>query len=175
MPTVDAMAAAGTPYKGVLYAGLMITESGPQLIEYNVRFGDPECQVLIMRLRSDLLTALEATATGRLNGLDLDWRDETALTVVMAAEGYPGAYDKGSKISGLEAAGAPDGVEIFHAGTQSANGNIIAAGGRVLNVTALGTSVAAAQAAAYAAVDRIDWPGGFCRRDIGYRAIARET
>ena len=175
MPTVDAMAAAGTPYKGVLYAGLMITESGPQLIEYNVRFGDPECQVLIMRLRSDLLTALEATATGRLNGLDLDWRDETALTVVMAAEGYPGAYNKGSKISGLEAAGAPDGVEIFHAGTQSANGNIIAAGGRVLNVTALGTSVAAAQAAAYAAVDRIDWPGGFCRRDIGYRAIARET
>ena len=173
-PTVDAMAAAGTPYCGVLYAGLMITGKGPQLIEYNVRFGDPECQVLMVRLKSDLLSALIATAEGRLDAFDLRWRDETALTVVMAAEGYPGAYQKGSAIGGLESAASDPDVEIFHAGTARKRGRIIASGGRVLNITALGTSVAEAQACAYRAVERIDWPQGFCRRDIGWRAIARE-
>ena len=175
MPTVRAMADAGNPFKGVLFAGLMITEAGPQLIEYNVRFGDPECQVLMMRLRSDFLSALEATAKGDLEGVELAWRDETALTVVMAAKGYPGAYDKGSAIGGLDVAGAPDDVEIFHAGTRREDGSITAIGGRVLNVTALGSTVGAAQAQAYAAVGRIDWPGGFCRSDIGYRAVERET
>ncbi len=175
MPTVRAMANAGTPFKGVLFAGLMITETGPQLIEYNVRFGDPECQVLMMRLQSDFLAALEATAKGDLDGIDLVWREETALTVVMAAKGYPGAYDKGSMIAGLDDAGSPDDVEIFHAGTRREDGTVTAIGGRVLNVTALGPNVAAAQATAYEAVDRVDWPGGFCRRDIGYRAVARET
>ncbi len=175
MPTVRAMADAGTPFKGVLFAGLMITDTGPQLIEYNVRFGDPECQVLMMRLRSDFLTALEATAKGSLDGTDLVWRDETALTVVMAAKGYPGSYDKGSLIGGLGDARSPDDVEIFHAGTRRDDDTVVAIGGRVLNVTALGPSVGAAQATAYDAVDRIEWPEGFCRRDIGYRAIARET
>ncbi len=175
MPTVRAMADAGTPFKGVLFAGLMITQAGPQLIEYNVRFGDPECQVLMMRLRSDFLTALEATARGSLDGIDLAWSDETALTVVMAAKGYPGAYDKGSVIAGLDEAGSPDDVEIFHAGTRRENGTVTAIGGRVLNVTALGPNVGTAQVKAYAAVGRIDWSGGFCRSDIGYRAIARET
>ena len=173
-PTVEALAQAGTPYRGVLYAGLMITDRGPQLIEYNVRFGDPECQVLMMRLKSDLLPALLATVDGLLDKFDLRWREETALTVVMAAKGYPGAYRKGSVIGGLEAAGAEPDVEIFHAGTAREGDKIIAAGGRVLNVTALGGSVAEAQARAYRAVDKIDWPEGFCRRDIGWRAVARE-
>lgn len=175
MPTVRAMAEAGNPFKGVLFAGLMITEAGPQLIEYNVRFGDPECQVLMMRLRSDFLSALEATAKGNLEGVELAWSDESALTVVMAAKGYPGAYDKGSVIGGLEEASAPGDVEIFHAGTRREDGAMTAIGGRVLNVTALGPTVGAAQGQAYAAVGRIDWPGGFCRSDIGYRAVERET
>jgi len=173
-PTVEAMAAAGTPFCGVLYAGLMLTDDGPQLIEYNVRFGDPECQVLMMRLKSDLLPALVATANGLLADFSLHWRDETALTVVMAANGYPGSYEKGSRIGGLEAAGAPDHIEIFHAGTAREGDTVIATGGRVLNVTALGASVSEAQARAYQAVDAIDWPEGFCRRDIGWRAIERE-
>jgi phosphoribosylamine--glycine ligase len=173
-PTVRGMAARGTPFRGVLFAGLMLTADGPKLIEYNTRFGDPETQVLLMRLKSDLLAALLATADGVLDSFDLRWSDEVALTVVMASRGYPGAYEKGSEIRGLEAAGAIDGVEIFHAGTERRDGRLLAIGGRVLNVTARARTVAEAQALAYAAIDRIDWPGGFCRRDIGWRAIARE-
>jgi phosphoribosylamine--glycine ligase len=173
-PTVTAMAARGTPYMGVLFAGLMITKDGPKLIEYNCRFGDPECQVLMLRLKSDLATALIAARDKQLHHLDLRWRDETALTVVMAANGYPGNYDKGSEIRGLEAAANVDGVQIFHAGTERRDGKLIATGGRVLNISAVGKTVAEAQARAYQAVDRIDWPGGFCRRDIGWRAVARE-
>ena len=172
-PTLAEMKAAGMPYTGILYAGLMIGADGPQLIEYNVRFGDPECQVLMMRLDSDLLDLLHAAATGRLAGKTVSWRNEPALTVVMAAKGYPGSYRTGTEIRGLEAAAGPD-VEIFHAGTRAEDGRILAAGGRVLDVTARGHSVAQAQARAYAAVDRIDWPDGFCRRDIGWRAVARE-
>jgi phosphoribosylamine--glycine ligase len=167
------MAAAGTPYRGVLYAGLMITEAGPRLIEYNVRFGDPEAQVLMLRLKSDLLLALMATVDGELGHFDLRWRDEVALTVVMAANGYPGAYVSDGEIGGLAAAGAVEGVEIFHAGTVRRDGRVLADGGRVLGVTALGADIAEARARAYAAVDLIDWPGGFCRRDIGWRALAR--
>lgn len=173
-PTVKAMQARGTPFKGVLFAGLMITDKGPELIEYNVRFGDPECQVLMMRLKSDLLTALIATADGALEKFDLRWHDETALTVVLASKGYPGAYEKGSKIGNLDTAGSTASVEVFHAGTGQDNGNIIATGGRVLAVAARGADVAEAQVRAYAAVDAIDWPEGFCRRDIGWRAIQRE-
>ena len=175
MPTVRGMAARGCPYKGVLYAGLMITKNGPQLIEYNVRFGDPECQVLTMRLKSDLLALLKATADGRLDGVDVEWRKETALTVVMAANGYPGPPVKGSDIRGVEAAEAPDSVKIFHAGTRRDGDRLIANGGRVLNVTALGATVREAKARAYDAVAKIDWPGGFCRSDIGWRAVERES
>lgn len=174
-PTVKAMAKIGAPYRGVLYAGLMITPEGPKLIEYNVRFGDPECQVLMMRLKSDLLIALKAAADGELRNFDLRWHDETALTVVMAANGYPGAYEKGSVIGGLDAAAAVEDVEIFHAGTGRDGEAVIATGGRVLNVSALGGSVAQARSRAYAAIDRIDWPQGFCRRDIGWRAVDREV
>lgn len=173
-PTVAAMAARGTPYKGVLYAGLMITGEGPKLIEYNVRFGDPEAQVLMMRLKSDLLPALLATCDGVLKDFDLRWHEAAALTVVMAARGYPGAYEKGSEIRGLEAAAEDENVQIFHAGTKRENGRIIATGGRVLSVTALGRNVREAQARAYAAIARIDWPQGFYRKDIGWRAILRE-
>jgi phosphoribosylamine--glycine ligase len=173
-PTVTAMARRGTPFKGVLYAGLMITKHGPKLIEYNVRFGDPECQVLMLRLKSDLLPSLLATVDGKLAQIDLDWRDDPALTVVMAAKGYPGDYAKGSEIGGLKTAGQMDGVQIFHAGTKRDGARLVANGGRVLNVTARGTTIAEAQARAYVAVDAIDWPDGFCRRDIGWRAINRE-
>ena len=159
----------------MLFAGLMITAKGPQLIEYNVRFGDPETQVLMMRLDSDLLAALLATVDGDLDRCHLAWSDEAALTVVMAAEGYPGTPNTGTEIRGLDAAGAVDGVQVFHAGTRLAGDRIVAAGGRVLNVTARGSTVAAAQSRAYAAVSRIDWPGGFCRKDIGWRAVAREA
>ena len=173
-PTVRALAEDGTPYRGVLYAGLIITGDGPKLIEYNVRFGDPECQVLMMRLQDDILELMLAASRGTLNDMTVRWRGEVALTVVMAAKGYPGAYEKGSEIRGLDEAGKDDLVMIFHAGTKRADGRILAAGGRVLNVTALGTDVAEARKRAYAAIDRIDWPEGFCRRDIGWRAIARE-
>jgi phosphoribosylamine--glycine ligase len=173
-PTVRAMAARGTPYKGVLYLGVMITRDGPKLYEYNVRFGDPECQVLMPRLKSDLLPALIATADGVLGTFDLRWHDEAALTVVMATKGYPGAYSNGSEIRGLEAARALPGVEIFHAGTRREGHRLLAAGGRVLCVTARGGTVSEAQGRAYAAVHAIDWPGGFYRTDIGWRAIARE-
>ncbi len=173
MPTVAAMKARGTPFKGVLYAGLMIQDGAPKLIEYNVRFGDPETQALVMRLKSDLLPALLATAQGTLGGFTLDWHDDAALCVVMAAKGYPGDYQKDTEINGLEAAGAEPEVEIFHAGTRREGDRILANGGRVLGVTARGPDIAAAQALAYAAVDKIDWSGGFCRRDIGWRAVKR--
>jgi len=174
LPTVAAMKAMGAPYQGVLYAGLMITAAGPKLIEYNVRFGDPECQVLMLRLMSDLVPALLACCDGMLGNFDLRWYPDAALTVVMAAKGYPGGYAKGSVIEGLAAAAAVEGVEIFHAGTRAEGGRILANGGRVLDVSALGKTVAEAQARAYAAVDRIAWDGGFCRRDIGFRAVERE-
>jgi phosphoribosylamine--glycine ligase len=172
-PTVAAMAARGTPFKGVLFAGLMITADGPKLIEYNVRFGDPETQVLMLRLRSDLLAAMLATADGTLAGFDLYWSDDAALAVVLAAEGYPGPPKTGTEIRGLDAARAVEGVEIFHAGTRARDGHILADGGRVLSVASRARTIAEAQQRAYEAVGRIDWPGGFCRRDIGWRAIAR--
>ena len=167
VPTVRAMAAEGHPYKGVLYAGLMLTADGPKLLEYNVRFGDPECQVLVARLKSDLLPALIASRDGVLANVDLRWHDAAAICVVMAAEGYPGAYRKGDPIGGLDAAGQAETVTIFHAGTRTGpDGEILAHGGRVLGVTATGVDLRTAREAAYGAVDRIDWPGGFCRRDI---------
>jgi phosphoribosylamine--glycine ligase len=174
LPTVRAMAAEGRPFKGVLYAGLMIGREGPKLIEYNARFGDPECQVLMPRLKSDILPALIASADGELKDFDLRWRDEAALTVVMAARGYPEKPEAGGAIAGVEKANALMGVHVFHAGTKrDAAGRLVAAGGRVLNVTALGKTVAEAQALAYRAVDLIDFPQGFCRRDIGWRAVKR--
>ncbi len=173
-PTVAAMRARSTPFRGVLFAGLMITKDGPKLIEYNVRFGDPETQVLMMRLKSDLLAALLATAEGKLKDLTLDWSADAALTVVMAANGYPGTPQKGTVIEGLRAAGQIEGVQIFHAGTKRVGDGIVADGGRVLNVTARGKTVADAQAKAYEAIAKLSWPGGFCRSDIGWRAIARE-
>ena len=172
-PTVEGLAAMGRPYTGVLYAGLMLTDQGLKLLEYNVRFGDPECQVLMARLHSDLLPLLLAAADGVLDHVDVRWRDDAALCVVMAANGYPGAYDKGSVIGNLAAADGDDNVTVFHAGTKRDGGKILANGGRVLGVTALGADVADAQTRAYRAVDEIDWPSGFCRRDIGYRAIGR--
>src|SRR5262245_37167648 len=174
LPTVRAMKAMGAPYKGVLYSGLMLTAEGPKLIEYNVRFGDPECQVLMLRLMSDLVPALLACCDGMLKNFDLRWYPNAALTVVMAAKGYPGSYAKGSVIEGLDAAAEIEGVEIFHAGTKAEGGRVVANGGRVLNVGALGKSVGEAQQRAYQAVDRIRWSDGFCRRDIGFRAVERE-
>jgi phosphoribosylamine--glycine ligase len=166
------MAAEGRPFKGVLFAGLMLTEKRPTLLEFNVRFGDPECEVLLRRLKSDLVPALLAARDGVLRDFDLRWHAETALCVVMAARGYPGEPLKGTEIRGLADAAADPLVEIFHAGTRADGARILADGGRVLCVTALGHDAAAAQRRAYAAVDRIDWPEGFCRRDIGWRAIA---
>jgi phosphoribosylamine--glycine ligase len=174
-PTIDGMRAEGRPYVGVLYAGLMLTDEGPKLIEYNVRFGDPECQVLMPRLKSDFLPALIAACDGTLDQVRLQWRDEAALTVVMAARGYPGSYTKGDEIRGLARAAAQEGAVIFHAGTKTGDeGSVLANGGRVLNITALGSTVAEAQTRAYKAVDQLDWPGGFCRRDIGWRAVERK-
>jgi phosphoribosylamine--glycine ligase len=175
LPTVRGLKAEGMPYKGVLYAGLMIGPKGPRLVEYNCRFGDPECQVLMMRLKSDILPALMACADGGLDHFDLRWSDEAALTVVMAASGYPDAYEKGSEIKNLEAAGEVEGVEIFHAGTKLDGKRVLANGGRVLAVTAMAPTVEEARSRAYRAVDRIDWPGGFCRRDIAWRAVARQS
>lgn len=171
LPTMRGMAEAGAPFSGVLFAGLMITDQGPKLIEYNTRFGDPECQVLLMRLKDDLLVLLNAATDGQLAHMSVRWRDEAALTVVMAANGYPGTPEKGSVIRGAASGG---GVEIFHAGTALKEGALVANGGRVLNVTAMGATVSEAQAKAYQGVDRIDWPQGFCRRDIGWQAIERE-
>ncbi len=173
-PTLAAMTAKGHPFKGVLFAGLMITAQGPKLIEYNCRFGDPECQVLMMRLKDDLLTLLLAAADGQLKTMSVRWYDDVALTVVMAAKGYPGTPEKGSVIRGIERARELAGVEVFHAGTAEKDGQLVANGGRVLAVTATAPTVTEAQAKAYRAVDLIDWPGGFCRRDIGWQAVARE-
>jgi phosphoribosylamine--glycine ligase len=170
-PTVAAFAAKGLPYMGVLYLGLMITKHGPKLVEYNCRFGDPECQVLMPRLKSDLLTALLAARDGKLQ--PLEWHDEVALTVVMASKGYPGAYQKGHVITGLDQAAKVPGVTIFHAGTEKRGNDIIATGGRVLNITATGRDVAEAQRRAYEAAGRIHWEGAFCRKDIGWRALKR--
>jgi phosphoribosylamine--glycine ligase len=170
LPTVKGMKDEGTPFKGVLYAGLMITSTGPRLVEYNCRFGDPECQVLMMRLKSDIVPALMACADGGLKHFDLRWSSDAALTVIMATKGYPDGYPKGSEIRGLAAASKVPGVEIFHAGTKADGGRILANGGRVLNVTAMASTVQEARERAYKAVDLIDWPEGFCRRDIAWRA-----
>ena len=169
-PTVAALRDMGHPYVGVLYAGLILTKDGPKLIEYNARFGDPETQVLMLRLRDDLLTLLLATVDGTLDKVSVRWRNEFALTVVMAARGYPGNYVKGTEIRGLDQDFGKD-VEVFHAGTSLKGGKLVANGGRVLNVTALGKTAGEAQIRAYAAVDKIDWPDGFCRKDIGWRAM----
>ena len=173
-PTLRAMRAMGAPYKGVLYAGLMITADGPKLIEYNARFGDPETQVLMLRLMSDLVPALLASRDGQLKSFDLRWYPDPALTVVMAAKGYPGDYARGSVIEGLDDAAKVEGVEIFHAGTKADGNRILANGGRVLNVSAIGKTVREAQARAYEAISRIRWPEGFYRHDIGWRAVERE-
>ena len=170
-PLVRGLAAEGAPFTGVFYAGLMLTADGPKLLEVNARFGDPECQVLMPRLKSDLLAALIAAHDGELKEFDLRWRDEAALCVVLAAQGYPGAYQKGSVIRGIDKAEDLGDVMVFHAGTARTDAGVVAAGGRVLGVTALGTGVAAAQSRAYEGVGRIDWPEGFCRRDIGWRAV----
>ena len=171
-PTVAAMARRGAPYSGVLFAGLMLTAEGPKLIEYNCRFGDPECQVLMMRLDTDLVALLLAVAQGRLAEAETPrMNDRTALTVVMAAHGYPGTPEKGAPIALPD---ATENVKIFHAGTSLRDGQLVASGGRVLNVTATGASVAEAQKSAYALVDKVEFPGGFCRRDIGWREVARE-
>jgi phosphoribosylamine--glycine ligase len=173
-PTLRAMKAMGAPYKGVLYAGLMITADGPKLIEYNARFGDPETQVLMLRLMSDLVPALLASRDGQLKSFDLRWYADPALTVVMAAKGYPGEYARGSVIEGLDDAAKVEGVEIFHAGTKADGNRILANGGRVLDVSAIGKTVREAQARAYEAISRIRWPEGFYRHDIGWRAVERE-
>jgi phosphoribosylamine--glycine ligase len=169
-PTMRGMAEIGAPFSGILYAGLMLTADGPKLIEYNVRFGDPECQVLMPRLKDDILVLMQAAADGQLGHMSVRWRDEAALTVVIAAKGYPANPEKGAPISGIGAAEA-DGAIVFQAGTAEKGGRLVAAGGRVLDVTALGRTVVEAQRKAYEAVDRIGFPGGFCRRDIGWRAI----
>ena len=174
-PTIHALSEMGHPYVGVLYAGLILTKDGPKLIEYNCRFGDPECQVLMMRLKDDLVTLLLACCDGTLDKVTARWFDEVALTVVMCAKGYPEEPLRGTEIRGLEGASAMEGVEIFHAGTAAQNGMIVANGGRVLNVTARGKTVREARERAYAAVARIDWPEGFYRTDIGWRALAREN
>ncbi len=173
-PTVATLRAEGMPYSGVLYAGLMLTDEGPKLVEYNARFGDPECQVLMMRLEEDLGELMLACAEGRLGEYsEAKLSAETALTVVMAAKGYPGTPEKGGAIDlgGAEA----DGAKVFHAGTALREGQLVANGGRVLNVTAMGSSVSEAQLGAYAAVDAISFPSGFCRRDIGWREVEREA
>lgn len=171
-PTMAGMAEIGAPFTGILFAGLMLTREGPKLLEYNTRFGDPECEVLMLRLKSDLLPALIAACDGQLADFTLRWRDEFAMCVIMAANGYPGAVEKGSVIANLDAANAVEGAIVFHAGTRAeADGRITAQGGRVLGVSAIAASVAEARDRAYRAVDLIDWPGGFCRRDIGWRAL----
>ncbi len=174
LPTVAGMKTRGMPFRGVLYAGVMLTEQGPKLFEFNVRFGDPECQVLMLRMMSDLVPACLACCDGQLKNFDLRWFPDPAVTVVMAAKGYPGDYKKGGRIAGLDAAAKVEGVEIFHAGTVAKDGAIVANGGRVLNVCASGKTVAEAQARAYQAVDRINWPDGFCRRDIAWQAVEQE-
>lgn len=172
-PTIRGMAKDGNPFSGVFFAGLMITKKGPELIEYNVRFGDPECQVLMMRLKSDLLPILYATATGTLDQVTAEWRDDPALTVVLASKGYPAAYDKNTPIAFIPQ--ESEDAKVFHAGTALKDGQLVATGGRVLNVTAFGGTVSEAQARAYELVDAVNWENGFCRRDIGWQAVAREA
>jgi len=172
-PTVRAMADEGCPFKGVLYAGLMITKDGPKLLEFNARFGDPECQAMLLRLKTDVLDVLYACAQGRLSEIELIWDERPSLVVVMATRGYPGWYEKGSTIMGLERLKALPGVQAFHAGTRRKNGMLTADGGRVLGIASIGATVAEAQKRAYQAIALIDWPEGFCRTDIGWRAIAR--
>jgi phosphoribosylamine--glycine ligase len=174
LPTVVGMKARGTPFRGVLYAGVMLTAEGPKLFEYNVRFGDPECQVLMLRMMSDLVPAMLAVCDGQLRNFDLRWFPDAALTVVMAAKGYPGDYVKGTRIEGLDEAAQVEGVEIFQAGTVIRDGQVVANGGRVLNVCASGKSIVEARQRAYAAIDQIKWPDGFCRRDIGWQAVELE-
>ena len=176
LPTAKAMKDSGTPFQGVLYAGLMIgKDRRPRLVEYNCRFGDPECQVLMMRLKSDIVPALMACADGGQKHFDLRWSDEAALTVIMATKGYPDSYPRGSEIRGLEAASKVEGVQIFHAGTKSDGQRILANGGRVLNVTAMAPTVEQARERAYKAIGLIDWPEGFYRSDIAWRAVARPS
>ena len=165
------MVLRGTPFRGFLFAGLMLTAEGPKLIEFNVRFGDPECETLLPMLKSDLLPALVAATNGTLRGMELRWKDEASATVVMCSKGYPGAYATGGEIFGLEEAGSLPGVCIFHAGTMAEQESILANGGRVLAVNAVGEDLAEAIERAYAAVDTLDWADGFCRRDIGRRAV----
>jgi phosphoribosylamine--glycine ligase len=174
LPTVAGMKQRGMPFRGILYAGVMVTEQGPKLFEYNVRFGDPECQVLMLRMMSDIVPAFLASCDGELRHFDLRWFPDPALTVVMAAKGYPGDYAKGTRIEGLDDAAKIEGVEIFHAGTVAKDGAVLANGGRVLNVCASGKTVLEAQQRAYEAVDRIKWPDGFCRRDIAWQAVGQE-
>ena len=170
-PVVEEMARRGTPYIGVLYAGLMIENERPRLVEFNARFGDPECQIMMRRLKGDLLPVLYAAARGDLNGKTLEWRDEAAALIVMAADGYPGSYKKGSRINGIDDANEKPGVVVFHAGTKEDAGALLANGGRVLNVTALGGDIREAVDRAYQGVDAIDWPQGFYRKDIAWRAL----
>lgn len=175
-PTVDGMAAEGCPFTGVIFAGLMIKGDDVKLLEHNVRFGDPECQCLMARMRSDLVDLLLKAAKGELDKVgELQWSEDMAINVVVAADGYPGSYAKGEMIGGLDAANAMDGVKVFHAGTAMKDGKVTSAGGRVLGVTATGKNITEAAKKSYAAVDVIEWPGGFVRRDIGHRAIAREN
>jgi len=174
LPTLAGMKKRGMPFRGVLYAGVMLTAHGPKLFEYNVRFGDPECQVHMLRMMSDIVPALLASCDGQLKNFNLRWYPDPALTVVMAAKGYPGDYKKGTRIDGLDEAAKIEGVEIFHAGTVAKDGAILANGGRVLNVCAMGKTIREAQARAYQAVDAIRWPDGFCRRDIAGQAVAQE-
>ena len=173
-PTVAEMARRGTPYSGVLYAGLMIENGAPRLVEYNVRFGDPECQVLMMRLGAQAMDLMHATAEGRLAAAQVNWADDHAITVVMAADGYPGSYAKGAVIGGLD--DVPDDTDhmVFHAGTSAKGGAVTASGGRVLNVTARGDSLAQAAERAYGMIEQIDFPGGFYRSDIGWRQLTRD-
>lgn len=174
-PTLDGMASRGAPFQGVLFLGLMITDKGPELIEYNVRFGDPECQTLMMRLESDLFELLLGSARGELAGKKIKSSDDVVMNVVMAAKGYPASYQKGTPINGISDAEALDQVKIFHAGTKMDGDQLVANGGRVLNVCASGASVTEAQKRCYEAIDKLDWADGFCRRDIGWRAVAREA
>lgn len=175
IPTVKGMALEGRPFKGVLFAGLMITDKGPELIEYNVRFGDPECQCLMMRLNSDIVPLLMACADSTLDQITAEWSENASLNVVMAANGYPGSYKKNTEIRNLDQVGATDNIMVFHAGTKKDGDRIIATGGRVLNITSVAPTVTQAKNDAYKALEKIDWPDGFCRRDIGWRAVEREN
>jgi phosphoribosylamine--glycine ligase len=173
VPTIHTMKRNRKPFKGVLYAGLMLTQVGPKVLEYNVRFGDPECQPILMRLKSDLLDILEATVDGKLDEIEPPvWDPRPAICVVMASQGYPGDYENGKEITGLEEAAGIEDVKVFHAGTKLVNGKVLTNGGRVLGVTALGSSLSNAKLNAYTAVKAIRWPGAWCRKDISDKAAS---